>query len=83
MPGLYWRHSAWLEDGLLLREANRLSGIPGVLIHGSLDLGGPLVTQEQNLQVPQLLSRCTKLGDLENKDRVVALNWETQQTNCT
>jgi ABC-type glycerol-3-phosphate transport system permease component len=25
---------------------------------------------------------CTKLGDLENMDRFVALNWETQQTNC-
>jgi hypothetical protein len=23
------------------------------------------------------LSRCTKLGDLENKDRFVALSWET------
>ena len=31
----------------------------------------------------QLVSRCTKLGDLENKDRFVALNWETEQTNCT
>jgi proline iminopeptidase len=40
----YWCHNAWLEDGILLREANRLSGIPGVLIHGRLDLGGPLVT---------------------------------------
>ena len=29
------------------------------------------------------LSRCTKLGDLENMDRFVALNWETQQKNCT
>jgi proline iminopeptidase len=40
----YWRHHAWLEDGILLREASRLSGIPGVLIHGRLDLGGPLIT---------------------------------------
>ena len=40
----YWRHNAWLEDGILLREASRLSGIPGVLIHGRLDLGGPLIT---------------------------------------
>src|ERR1700730_18473254 len=37
-------HSAWLEDGLLFREANCRSVIPGVLIHGRLDLGGPLVT---------------------------------------
>jgi proline iminopeptidase len=40
----YWRHNAWLEDGILPREASRLSGIPGVLIHGRLDLGGPLIT---------------------------------------
>jgi hypothetical protein len=39
----YWRHN-WLEDGILLGEASRLSGIPGVLIHGRWDLGGPLVT---------------------------------------
>ena len=29
------------------------------------------------------MSRCTKLGDLENKEWFVALNWETQHTNCT
>src|SRR3712207_7947966 len=40
----YWRHAAWLEDGVLLRNVSRLSGIPGVLIHGRLDIGGPLVT---------------------------------------
>ncbi len=40
----YWRHNAWLEDGILLREISRLSGIPGVLIHGRLDIGGPLIT---------------------------------------
>jgi proline iminopeptidase len=40
----YWRHHAWLEDGILLRDAHRLSGIPGVLIHGRLDLCNPLVT---------------------------------------
>jgi proline iminopeptidase len=39
----YWRHQAWLEDGILPRETNRLSGIPGVLIHGRLDLTGPLI----------------------------------------
>jgi len=40
----YWRHKAWLEDGALLREAKRLSRIPGILIHGRLDLCNPLVT---------------------------------------
>jgi proline iminopeptidase len=35
-------HAAWLEDDQLLREADRLAGIPSVLIHGRLDLGSPL-----------------------------------------
>jgi proline iminopeptidase len=38
----YWHHAAFLEDGALLRYANRLSGIPGVLVHGRLDLGAAL-----------------------------------------
>jgi proline iminopeptidase len=37
----YFHHRAWLADGQLLRGAGRLAGIPGVLIHGRLDLGGP------------------------------------------
>lgn len=37
----YFRHRAWLDDGELLRDAHRLVGIPGVLVHGRLDLGGP------------------------------------------
>jgi proline iminopeptidase len=40
----YFRHNAWLEDGILLRNAGALSGIPGVMVQGRLDLGGPLVT---------------------------------------
>ena len=40
----YWRHRAWLEDDILVRDAGRLAHIPGILIHGRLDLGGPLVT---------------------------------------
>jgi len=40
----YFAHDAWLEDGILLREAGRLAGIPGVLIHGRLDLSCPLDT---------------------------------------
>jgi proline iminopeptidase len=40
----YFAHGAWLEDGVLIREAHRLAGIPGVLIHGRLDLSGPLDT---------------------------------------
>ena len=37
----YWSHAAFLEDGQLLREATRLSGIPGALITGRLDISGP------------------------------------------
>ncbi|MFC6017110.1 prolyl aminopeptidase [Plantactinospora solaniradicis] len=40
----YFAHGAWLAEGVLLRDADRLAGIPGVLIHGRLDLGGPLDT---------------------------------------
>jgi proline iminopeptidase len=37
----YWRHAAWLEDGVLQREAKTLAGIPGVLVQGRLDVSGP------------------------------------------
>ena len=40
----YWRHAAFLDDGQLLRDAPRLNGIPGVLIHGRYDVSGPLET---------------------------------------
>ncbi len=40
----YFHHYAWLEDGVLLREAASLAGIPGVMIHGRLDVQAPLVT---------------------------------------
>jgi proline iminopeptidase len=40
----YFRHGAWLEDGQVLRNAGRLAGIPGVMVHGRLDLQAPLVT---------------------------------------
>jgi proline iminopeptidase len=40
----YFAHAAWLEYGQLLRNAHRLKGIPGVLIHGRLDLSAPLLT---------------------------------------
>jgi len=39
----YFHHRAWLENGILLRQARRLSGIPAVLVHGRLDLGSPAV----------------------------------------
>jgi proline iminopeptidase len=40
----YFSHAAWLEESALLRGAGHLAGIPGVLIHGRLDLGSPLGT---------------------------------------
>ncbi len=40
----YFSHGMWLDDDELLRNADRLAGIPGVLIHGRLDLGAPLET---------------------------------------
>ena len=40
----YFHHGAFLEEGALLRDAYRLRDIPGTLIHGRLDLGGPLIT---------------------------------------
>jgi proline iminopeptidase len=46
----YWHHVAWLEDGALLRDAGRLAGVPGVLVHGGIDLSGPL-------DIPRRLAR--------------------------
>jgi proline iminopeptidase len=40
----YFSHGAWLEEGALLRDAGRLAGIPGVLVHGRADLSSPLDT---------------------------------------
>jgi proline iminopeptidase len=38
----YVRHNAWLEDGILLRNASRLSNIGGVLITGRFDFHSPI-----------------------------------------
>jgi proline iminopeptidase len=37
----YFSHAAWLEEDELVLNASRLAGIPGVLVHGRLDLSGP------------------------------------------
>jgi proline iminopeptidase len=34
----YWRNDHFLDDGVLLAEASRLGGVPGVIVQGSLDL---------------------------------------------
>lgn len=40
----YFAHAGWLEEGVLLREAGRLAGIRGVLLHGRFDISSPLET---------------------------------------
>lgn len=54
----YFSHGAWLDEGQILRDAHRLAGIPGVLIHGRLDLGGPI-------DVPWLLARSWPDAELQ------------------
>jgi proline iminopeptidase len=53
----YFSHAAWLEDVELLGNAGRLAGIPGVLIHGRHDLGGPV-------DVPWLLAQAWPEAEL-------------------
>jgi proline iminopeptidase len=38
----YVRHDAWLEDGALLRGATSLAGLPGIMVHGRIDLQAPI-----------------------------------------
>ncbi|MBP0438970.1 prolyl aminopeptidase [Tianweitania sediminis] len=40
----YFTHAGWLEEGQLIRDAGRLAGIPGVIIHGRYDMPCPLRT---------------------------------------
>ncbi len=40
----YKAHAAWLADNAVIDNAGRLAGIPGVLIHGRLDLSCPAIT---------------------------------------
>jgi proline iminopeptidase len=37
----YFVHHGWLEDGQLLRNAERLRGIPGTIVHGRYDMPCP------------------------------------------
>ncbi|WP_447007758.1 prolyl aminopeptidase [Saccharothrix isguenensis] len=34
----YWAHGSWLPEGIVLEEAWKLAGIPGVIVQGQLDL---------------------------------------------
>ncbi len=47
----YFHHDGWLEDGILLKQAHMLNGIPGVMVQGRLDLEAPLVTAWELSQV--------------------------------
>jgi proline iminopeptidase len=40
----YFANGAWLAEGEILDNAHRLRGIPGALVHGRLDMSGPLDT---------------------------------------
>lgn len=40
----YWRHAAFLGEEQLLRDASKLNGIPGTLLHGRYDISSPLET---------------------------------------
>jgi proline iminopeptidase len=40
----YWAHGSWLEEGIVLRQAGLLAGIPGVIVQGALDPGNLLGT---------------------------------------
>ena len=43
----YFLHGGWLEEGQLLQHADRLRGIPGVIVQGRYDLPTPAVTAWQ------------------------------------
>ena len=37
----YFVHAGWLEEGQLLRDAHKLKGMPGVIVHGRYDMPCP------------------------------------------
>lgn len=37
----FFTHGAWLEEGQLIRDAGKLKGIPGVIVHGRYDMPCP------------------------------------------
>ncbi|WP_033431649.1 prolyl aminopeptidase [Saccharothrix syringae] len=40
----YWAHGSWLREGVVIEEAWKLRGIPGVIVQGVLDLGNLIGT---------------------------------------
>jgi proline iminopeptidase len=39
---LHWSNAGCLDEDQPVRDAGKLTGFPGVLIHGRLDVSGPL-----------------------------------------
>src|SRR6266852_689920 len=58
----YWHHAAFLEDGMLVGNAGRLAGVPGVLVHGGIDLSSPS-------DIPWLLSEAWPGSELKVIDQ--------------
>ena len=40
----FFTHSGWLEENQLIRDAHKLKGIPGVIVHGRYDMPCPMRT---------------------------------------
>jgi proline iminopeptidase len=38
----YWSNAAFIDDGALLRNVDRIAGIPVLMVHGQLDISGPV-----------------------------------------
>jgi proline iminopeptidase len=38
----YIHHNSFLEDGILLRDADKLAGIPGIMVNGRFDFQAPI-----------------------------------------
>ena len=38
----FFVHAGWLEEGQLIRDAGKLKGIPGIIVHGRYDMPCPV-----------------------------------------
>jgi proline iminopeptidase len=38
----YVRHNAWLEDGILIRDAGTIADVPGIMVNGRFDFQAPV-----------------------------------------
>lgn len=75
----YWSQGAFLEEGQLLRDASKLNGIPGVLIHGRYDVSSAMevpwqLAQRWSTSELQILSDAGHGGDGLLEAIVGALN---------